>query len=94
MMQQTTINAYTSIRRTLGCRQSQVYKALLNLAFLYPSENGFTDRELSKYLSRSINQITPRRNELVSMGFVAKVGVKRDIETGCKAILWKALEVY
>lgn len=86
-MQQTSLETYFKIVAdgTLNKRQMQVYDALMQHG---PS----TDRELSDYTSLPINQITPRRGELVADGYVVKRGETLQ-ENGHRATLWGIKQV-
>ena len=83
-VRQTSIEAYSRIKKELGKRQQEVYDGFLG--------NGTcTNLELSKSLGIPINQITPRTNELVKLGFVAE---KRQCSvSGKKAISWRVKRI-
>jgi len=65
MIKETSLNAYNEIKPELGDRQKMVYNAIRQLGSV-------TNLELSRYLNIPINQITPRTNELVKIGFVTE----------------------
>ena len=81
-VRQTSIEAYSRIKKELGKRQQEVYDGFLG--------NGTcTNLELSRSLGIPINQITPRTNELVKLGFVAEVEKRVCGVSGRKAISWR-----
>ena len=70
------------MKKGLGKRQQEVYDGFLG--------NGVcTNLELSKLLGIPINQITPRTNELVKLGYVAEVEKRQCSVSGKKAISWR-----
>lgn len=68
---------------SLGQRQLVVLESLR----LFPG--GATDRMLVKATGLTINQVTPRRGELVKMGFVYDDGLCIDPITRKQNILWR-----
>ena len=81
-VRQTSIEAYSRIKKELGKRQQEVYDGFLG--------NGTcTNLELSRLLGIPINQITPRTNELVKLGFVVEVEKRQCSVSGKKAISWR-----
>lgn len=85
-VRQTSIEAYSRIKKELGKRQQEVYDGFLG--------NGTcTNLELSKSLGIPINQITPRTNELVKLGFVAEVEKRQCSVSGKKAISWRVKRI-
>ena len=81
-VQQTSLEAYSRIKKELGKRQHEVYDGFLG--------NGTcTNLELSRLLGIPINQITPRTNELVKLGFVVEVEKRQCSVSGKKAISWR-----
>ncbi len=81
-VRQTSIEAYSRIKKELGKRQQEVYDGFLG--------NGTcTNLELSRLLGIPINQITPRTNELVKLGFVVEVEKRQCSVSGKKAIAWR-----
>ena len=81
-VKQTSIEAYSRIKKELGKRQQEVYDGFLG--------NGTcTNLELSRLLGIPINQITPRTNELVKLGLVTDVEKRECGISGKKAIAWR-----
>ena len=81
-VKQTSIEAYSRIKKELGKRQQEVYDGFLG--------NGTcTNLELSRLLGIPINQITPRTNELVKLGFITEVEKRECSISGKKAISWR-----
>ena len=81
-VRQTSIEAYSRIKKELGKRQQEVYDGFLG--------NGTcTNLELSRLLGIPIYQITPRTNELVKLGFVVEVEKRQCSVSGKKAISWR-----
>lgn len=79
----TSIAAFKKINRKLGPKQMVVYRALKRLGEA-------TDLELADHLGEPINEITPRRNELVHYGYVKESG-RRYNRTGNSAKAWVAV---
>lgn len=78
-MQNTSLSAFEGLQHVLGARQRVVYDALLT--------KSMTDKQIAEHLTWPINEITPRRGELVKMGLVRKAGVIR--QDGRSAIIWE-----
>lgn len=74
----TSIEAYKKVK--LGHKQLIVYRALKKLGRA-------TDLELSDYMDEPINEVTPRRNELVHYGYIREDGRKVN-KTGNSAKTW------
>jgi len=64
---ETSMTAFKKIN--LGQRQIAVHLALKTLTRA-------TDLEIAEYLGKPINEITPRRNELVKLGYAKENGRK------------------
>lgn len=77
-LQQTSLFAFREVQKTLGTRQKAVYDAL---------RTPKTDKEIADCLNLAINEVTPRRNELVKLGMVRKAGVVK--QNGRSAISWE-----
>lgn len=75
--------AFKKINKKLGNNQMAVYRALKKLGHA-------TDLEISDYLGKPINEVTPRRNELVDYGYVKEDG-RRYNRTGNSAKAWVAV---
>ena len=59
----TSLDAYKSIKDSLGYRQKQVFNVIMK-------RGDVTNLEISTQLRVPINQVTPRTNELVDFGLV------------------------
>lgn len=75
---ETSKAAYKKVK--LGPKQLRVYNALKKLGKA-------TDLELSDYLGEEINEVVPRRFELVQYGYIIQEGRKLN-RTGNTAKLW------
>ena len=82
--QQTSIDAFNSVKKQLSQRQETVYKAIQRL-------RQCTNIEISEYLKIPINQVTPRTNELVKNQYVRSCGVKINEITHKANILWEVI---
>ena len=80
MMQQTSMDAYQSIRGKLNHNEQIVFDQL-------QVSGGCTNEKLSDLLGWSINRVTGRTNNLVKKGFVKKVGKEPGI-SGRMANVW------
>lgn len=78
----TSIQAFNEIKPELGARQLHVFETIKKLGTP-------TNLELSKYLRIPINQITPRTNELMKMGYVTECEKRACSVSGRKAIAWR-----
>lgn len=75
--------AYASIATHINEKQREVLQAIL--------EGGaMTNKEISRYMRREINTITPRTGELCKMGFIYEACKVPDFETGRRASKWEA----
>lgn len=81
MIQSTSREAYAKISQFLGEKQSVVLGVLRD-------NEPMTNNELAESLRWSINRVTPRVNELVSMGLVRMYERRRCGVTGFSAIAW------
>lgn len=72
--------AYDSIT-DLGSRQYQVLAVINN-------KSAISNLDIASILHLPINQVTPRTNELVQMGFVQEKFTDKHPTTGRKAIYW------
>ena len=70
MHQQTSLDAFESIKPELGKRQVQVLNAIRY-------HHMATNKQLSDFLGIPINQITPRTNELVKNNLVKDSGQRK-----------------
>ena len=82
----TSLQAYAEVLENLGERQLEVYKALHEL-------KEANNTMLSNHLNLSINNITPRINELRKLGLVKQS--KKDICPYTKklTIFWKEYRI-
>ena len=82
MIQETSLQAYEEVKKTLSEKQFQVWKTLKR------SRLAMTNTEIADYLHWSINRVTPRVNELVKL-FRVEMKAKRFCKiTGRRAIAW------
>lgn len=81
-IQQTSIEAYSNIQKSLGDRQRQVYDKLKEMG-------SATNTMISKALALPINSITPRVYELRMMKLVGVSHQDFCPLTLKKAIFWK-----
>ena len=80
MMQQTSMDAYRTIKGKLNHKEQVVFDQV-------QVSGGCTNEKLSDLLGWSINRVTGRTNKLVEKGFVKKVG-KKPGKSGRMAIVW------
>ena len=66
---QTRLHAWRSIQDELSDNQYTLYKAVFSLG-------SASDQDLCGYLHWPINCVTPRRNELVGLGYITQDGTK------------------
>lgn len=85
MIQDTSLEAYDSIKPELGERQLSVYKALLQLR----EADNLT---ISKFLGLPINSITPRVKELRDKKLVGVAKVDISPITKRRVIFWKVVK--
>lgn len=83
MVTSTSREAYASIVHRISDKQTEVLMALMN-------GGAMTNKEISRYMHREINTITPRTGELVKMGFIFEKEKVPDFETGRRASRWEA----
>lgn len=82
-VQPTSLFTYRNeIKPTLGSRQREVYEAL-------KTRKNWTNSELSEYLQRPINTVTPRVNELRKMGVVRLAETRGCNITGRTCCAWE-----
>jgi len=78
----TSLEAFLSIKGSLGAMQQVVYSAIANNPYL-------TDRELVNIIGLSdANMLRPRRKELLGKGFIDDAGVRECSVSGKKAHVW------
>lgn len=80
-MQDTSLDAFTEVRKTLGKRQQLVLDAIREMG-------NATDLEVSSHLGITIRSIGPRRNELLHMNLVKKIETRQCKISKGTAIAW------
>lgn len=83
-MQQTSMDAYHTIKPELGNRQKVILDAIRHKV-------NPTNTELSHYLGLPINQVTPRVKELREFGMVKEGGLKKCSITGRTVNSWSVV---
>ena len=86
MVTETSKQSYKRLT-DLGARQIEVHRAIGELGTA-------SNREIAKYLSRPVNEITPRVKELREYGFVIEHGKKWDNETRRNVTAWCVTDPY
>lgn len=81
-MQQTSLDAFSSVRPSLGDRQQMVYDLIRCFGPL-------TNKEVSSLSGLPINSVTPRTLELRKLGLVVESEELTDVATGRRAIAWR-----
>ncbi len=91
MLRQTSLEVYKTI--DLKGNQEIVYNIIKRLTLKYGNA---TDKEIQITLGWDINQITPRRKELVELGFVVEDSKRPSYlgKTNYTHIAWRALNWY
>lgn len=94
-VQQTSLEAYHSIRDSLGHKQLEVLKVFRASPHMW-----FTDKELSRILGWAINTVTPRRLELEQGKYITRFedGVEKKVPVVYETIVrnvmaWKLVEI-
>ena len=82
MIQQTSMEAYESIKHELGERQQLVLDTIVD-------NPGMSNHDIAHILGLEINQVTGRVFELRTMGLVKSCGLKLDEDSGRNVIIWK-----
>ena len=80
MIQPTSLDAYHNLK--IGNRQRVVFLAFWKYGAV-------TNLEISSWEKIPINQVTPRTNELVKMGFITESHKRICSVSGRKAIAWR-----
>ena len=83
MLLDTSLDAWNSVRQTLGVRQRAVLDVIKYL-------KDPTNSEISQYIGLPINCVTPRVNELRSKGLVGDGGKRICKVTGKEVHCWRA----
>lgn len=84
-MENTSIEAYKSIRQELGKRQEEVYMALKILEVA-------NNRMIAYYMNKPINTIVPRIFELRKLKLVGVAKIEIDTTTKRRTIFWKIVK--
>jgi DNA-binding MarR family transcriptional regulator len=84
-MQQTSLQAFDSIKHKLGQAQTRV----LGVLYENPQIRDWTNSEIASNLSWSINRITGRVNELRQIGVLEESRQRECHITGYTAIAWR-----
>lgn len=84
MLQDTTLDAYNSIREHLNEKQRKVRYVLQKFGPM-------TDKQIADALGWEINRVTPRRGELDKLGELVDLGTVPG-HTGRPVHLWKLKE--
>ena len=79
-MQQTSLDAYHTIRPVIGKKQKMVFDQL--------QCGPATAQELSAFLRVPINEITPRVCELRKMGWVMAIDTRKNPRSGKDCNVW------
>ena len=82
MIQQTSMEAYDSIKTELGERQQQVYDTI-------EQHEGVSNLDISQILSLPINSVTPRVKELRNINLVKFHNYKQDPITKRRVMTWE-----
>ena len=80
MIQSTSLDAYQNLK--IGKRQRVVFLAFWEYGAV-------TNLEISTWRKIPINQVTPRTNELVKMGYIVESHKRKCSISGRIAIAWK-----
>ena len=67
-MRDSSLDAYEAIKDVKAQSQRKVYQTIFN------ANKPLCDRDIADMLGWTINRVTPRRNELESMGKIISVG--------------------
>lgn len=81
----TRLESWIELQPNLGGMQNKIY----NLLKVYPDSS---NRDLHEISGMDINSVTPRVNELCSLGLVICSGYKKDSKTNRKVMIWKVNE--
>ena len=85
MIQKTSLEAYNVIKPDLGRMQNIIY----NIIKMYPNVSNL---DISRFLSKPINSVTPRVKELRDRGLVVHWKYKTDRITKRKVMTWRVVE--
>jgi len=80
---QTSLEAHRVVLRTIGKKQIEVLNAIKKI-------QPCSDQMIAEYLRYTINRVTGRRNELVTMGQIIECGKMKN-KYGRNVTIWKVL---
>ncbi len=83
-MQATSIESWQKLQPELGKKQAIMLEFFKTHPFIK-----FTDRNLAHNLGWPINQVTPRRGELLTLDLIESSGIIYDSQTKRNANTWK-----
>lgn len=84
MVMDTSLDAWSKIKRELNPRQTQV----LNTITKYPDH---TNNELSKIMKIPLQSVTPRTGELLNLGKIKRVERRACGVTGGNSWTWRVI---
>lgn len=82
VIQETSLEAYEILLPNLGKMQSRIY----NILKIYPNSSNL---DISRFINKPINGVTPRVKELRDKGLVVQSGHKVDQETKRRVMTWR-----
>lgn len=85
MIQETSLEAFDSIRPRLGQMQDICLSTIVN-------NPGMSNHDISRYLNIEINKVTPRVKELRDFGLVEFSHFKKDRITHRRVMCWKVIK--
>lgn len=80
---QTSLASFKAVLPHLNDKQNVMLEAFKK------ANCRITDRDLAKFLGWSINTVTPRRGELLKLGYIEEAGLTFDYETNRRAMTWR-----
>lgn len=89
-MRETSIEAYHRLKEEnkLGERQSLIFAAIRQ-------KETASDHDIADYLGFSdMNQVRPRRKELLDLGLIEQAGSKLQEQTGMRNTTWRIKHTY
>lgn len=87
---ETSYPAYQEIKPFTGKKQQQVLDVIDTYYKAY--RRPCNDRIIAVILKIPINTVTPRRNELLTLGKIYEVGKFKDDVTGRRTSFWKIVD--
>ena len=82
MIQQTSLEAYESIKLDLNYKQQVVFDVIF-------SHQGMSNHDIARFLGWEINCVTPRVLELREMNCIEQEDIKIDRITKRRCMTWK-----